>query len=197
MGVVGLVFRQLWRQGVCQALFIAPTISLLGLHPAHPALSAPPPPPLITPLMFRQCFAQCRYGLLILARGLLLEGPFRSCSDCCVQIVSLGTTTWDFLTVCNTIVCLFSTGGRQMVSWLCNLEVTDDLVGRLEALADRHVEYGCFPAHCKSIQRKILRLLFCSRLKTLARASVFPPTAHNHQHAMHGGGRSGRRAGRP
>lgn len=71
-----------------------------------------------------------------------------------------------------------------MVSWLCNLEVTDDLVGRLEALADRHVEYGCFPAHCKSIQRKIGRLLFCSRLK-------------NHQHAMHGGGRPGRRAVRP
>lgn len=36
-----------------------------------------------------------------------------------------------------------------MVSWLCNLEVTDDLVSRLEALADRHVGYGCLPLHCK------------------------------------------------
>eukprot|EP00752_Nemacystus_decipiens_P018463 g16553.t1 len=35
----------------------------------------------------------------------------------------------------------------KMVSWLCNLEVTDDLVSRLEALADRHVEYGCLPPH--------------------------------------------------
>eukprot|EP00903_Cladosiphon_okamuranus_P013736 g12787.t1 len=35
----------------------------------------------------------------------------------------------------------------KMVSWLCNIEVTDDLVGRLEALADRHVEYGCLPVH--------------------------------------------------
>lgn len=37
-----------------------------------------------------------------------------------------------------------------MVSWLCNLEVTEDLVSRLEKLADRHVEYGCLPSHCKS-----------------------------------------------
>lgn len=43
-------------------------------------------------------------------------------------------------------------GRPQMVSWLCNLEVTDDLVSRLEALADRHVEYGCLPAHCKSAE---------------------------------------------
>ncbi|CAN0493571.1 unnamed protein product, partial [Ectocarpus sp. 8 AP-2014] len=35
----------------------------------------------------------------------------------------------------------------KMVSWLCNLEVTDDLVSRLEALADRHVGYGCLPLH--------------------------------------------------
>ncbi|CAM9887179.1 unnamed protein product, partial [Scytosiphon promiscuus] len=35
----------------------------------------------------------------------------------------------------------------KMVSWLCNLEVTDDLISRLEALADRHVDYGCLPMH--------------------------------------------------
>eukprot|EP00752_Nemacystus_decipiens_P018461 g16551.t1 len=35
----------------------------------------------------------------------------------------------------------------KMMSWLSKLEVTDDLVSKLEALADRHVEYGCLPAH--------------------------------------------------
>lgn len=39
----------------------------------------------------------------------------------------------------------------QMVSWMCNLEATGDLIGRLEALADRHVDYGCRPLHCESI----------------------------------------------
>lgn len=37
----------------------------------------------------------------------------------------------------------------QMVSWLCNLEVSEELVNRLETLADRHVGYGCLPFHCK------------------------------------------------
>lgn len=37
----------------------------------------------------------------------------------------------------------------QMVSWMCNLEASCDLIGRLEALADRHVDYGCRPLHCE------------------------------------------------
>lgn len=37
----------------------------------------------------------------------------------------------------------------QMMSALCNLEVNEDLVSRLEDLADRHVRYGCLPSHCK------------------------------------------------
>ncbi|CAM9509806.1 unnamed protein product, partial [Choristocarpus tenellus] len=35
----------------------------------------------------------------------------------------------------------------KMISWLCNLEATQDLVMTLEALADRHVGYGCLPNH--------------------------------------------------
>ncbi|CAM9553659.1 unnamed protein product, partial [Sphacelaria rigidula] len=34
-----------------------------------------------------------------------------------------------------------------MMSALCNLEVNEDLVSRLEDLADRHVRYGCLPSH--------------------------------------------------
>lgn len=41
----------------------------------------------------------------------------------------------------------------QMVSWLCSLEATDDLVAKLEALADRHVGYRCLPAHCESVSQ--------------------------------------------
>ncbi|CAM9263417.1 unnamed protein product, partial [Discosporangium mesarthrocarpum] len=35
----------------------------------------------------------------------------------------------------------------KMVSWLCKLEATPDLKAELEALADRHVTYGCYPHH--------------------------------------------------
>ena len=40
-----------------------------------------------------------------------------------------------------------------MVSWMCNLDASGDLIGRLEALADRHVDYGCRPLHCEWLAR--------------------------------------------
>lgn len=62
-------------------------------------------------------------------------------------------------------------GGYQMVSWLCNLEATDDLVSRLEALADRHVEYNCLPSHCKVALRLYSRF-WCATYNPIPESTI-------------------------